>query len=98
VIVFGRAVKGLHNEMNAVIRKFKESRDLSPKALQSMIKNGLEPEVRAVTKGFNSVNDGMAEERKLSEREEQRKKDEENLKGAEEEEVGTGGKEQGGKN
>jgi restriction endonuclease len=77
---FDRVVKGLQNEMNAVISKIEQSRDTSPEGLKSMIKTGLESVVLAVEKVVDGISDGMAEARKIKEREEMRTKGDENWK------------------
>ncbi len=77
---FDRVVKGLQNEMNAVISKIEQSRDTSPDGWKSMIKTGLESVVLAVEKVLDGISDGMAEARKIKEREEMRMKVDENWK------------------
>ncbi len=46
--IFERMVNGMRNEMNTVLWKIERSRDISPEALNIMIKNGLESMVSAV--------------------------------------------------
>ncbi len=57
--VFERMVNGMRNEMNIVLWKIERRRDMSPEALKSMIKNGLESVISEVEKVLNGVSDGL---------------------------------------
>jgi hypothetical protein len=72
--VFERMVKGMRNEMNTVLWKIERSRDVSPKALKNMVKNGLDAMVGAVEKAMYGVSDGLAKELKEKDQREEDKK------------------------
>jgi hypothetical protein len=57
--VFERMVKRMRNKVNTVLWKIERSRHMSPQALKSMIKIGLESNGSEVEKVMNGVSYGM---------------------------------------